>query len=89
MLNAMSEKKRKKLIEFKIVKSRENESPRDSKSASPNIKIQKSSDSGKKIKSSEGTNVRREKIQIFKLGIFSASSALSKDTTKEEVNLKI
>jgi hypothetical protein len=46
----MSEKKKKKLVEFKIVKSSECLTPKDSKSASPNIIITKNSPDKKKSK---------------------------------------
>jgi hypothetical protein len=82
MLNTMSEKKKKKLVEFKIVKSSENETPRDSKSASPNIKITKNSPDKKKTKKSNVALCEPEKIKILKIGVFESSPTPSKSEVK-------
>ena len=86
MLNAMSEKKKKKLIEFKIVRSPFNETPGNSNTASPNIKIKKSSEDKKSMTKSNVDYKEEPKIKFANFGIFSTSLDGSKDHTKEEVN---
>jgi hypothetical protein len=80
MLNTMSEKKKKKLVEFKIVKSSECLTPKDSKSASPNIIITKNSPDKKKSKKSDEASFDPEKSKILKINMFHCSPM-----TKEEV----
>jgi len=88
MLNTMSEKKKKKLIEFKIVKSPENETPRDLNSASPNIKIRKNSSVKKKMMMSDQDDDATNKIKICKMAMFSSNIEITRENTKEEVKFK-